>query len=57
MINALGMTTPTPVSQQILDATGGYQDELTKVGVGALAVGAVVLVFKRGWGFFKGLSR
>lgn len=53
------MITSVPVdpSDSIATATAGYLPELAAVAVGAITVGAGVLVFRRGWGFFKGLSK
>lgn len=51
------IATPVTPSSAILDATSDYLPQLTAVAVGAIAVGAGVLVFRRGWGFFKGLSK
>lgn len=49
-------STVTPLST-ITDATADYLPQLLAVGGVAIGVGAGVLVFKRGWGFFKGLSK
>jgi hypothetical protein len=47
---------PDPVST-ITSATTSLLPDLLAVGGAAVAVGAGVLVLKRGWGFFKGLAR
>jgi hypothetical protein len=49
-------TAPSPVST-ITGATGDLLPQLLQVGGAAVAVGAGVLVLKRGWSFFKGLSK
>lgn len=48
-------TTPNPVST-ITTATNGLLGDLLGVGGAAIAVGAGVLVLRRGWKFFKSLS-
>lgn len=46
----------TPAST-ITDATTTLLPQLLTVGGAAIVVGAGVLVLRRGWAFFKGLSR
>jgi hypothetical protein len=46
----------TPLST-ITDATSDLLPQLLAVGGVAITVGAGVLVLRRGWSFFKGLSR
>lgn len=46
----------TPVTT-ITDATTTLLPQLLAVGGAAIVVGAGVLVLRRGWGFFKGLSK
>lgn len=47
---------PDPVST-ITTATSGLLGDLLQVGGVAIAVGAGILVLRRGWSFFKGLSK
>ena len=47
-------TTPADV---ITGATTTLLPQLLTVGGAAILVGAGVLVLRRGWGFFKGLSK
>jgi len=46
----------TPAST-ITDATATLLPQLLTVGGAAILVGAGVLVLRRGWSFFKGLSK
>jgi hypothetical protein len=49
-------STATPAST-ITDATTTLLPQLLTVGGAAIVVGAGILVLRRGWGFFKGLSK
>ena len=51
-----GATAPDPVST-ITTATSSLQGDLLQVGGVAVGVGAAILVLRRGWAFFKGLSK
>ena len=46
----------TPLST-ITTATASLLPDLLAVGGAAIVVGAGILVLRRGWGFFKGLSK
>lgn len=46
----------TPVST-ITDATTSLLPDLLQVGGAAIVVGAGLLVLRRGWSFFRGLSK
>lgn len=47
---------PTPLSV-ITGATSDLLPQLLAVGGVGIVVGAGILVLRRGWGFFKGMSR
>ena len=49
-------TVADPVAT-ITSETSGLLGDLLTVGGAAVAVGAGVLVLRRGWAFFKGLSK
>lgn len=49
-------TAPNPVST-ITSSTADLLPQLLQVGGAAIVVGAGVLVLRRGWQFFKGLSK
>lgn len=55
MFNAF-VNAVTPAST-ITDATTTLLPQLLTVGGAAIVVGAGILVLRRGWGFFKGLSK
>jgi len=54
MLSYISATTPADV---IEGATSTLLPQLLSVGGAAILVGAGVLVLRRGWGFFKGLSK
>jgi hypothetical protein len=56
MLSIFGATPVTPLST-ITDATSTLLPQLLAVGGAGIAVGAGILVLRRGWGFFKGVAK
>lgn len=57
MFATLAETTGSGAGATIVSGLSDLAPQLTIVAAGAIAVGAVVLVFRRGWGLAKGLSK
>lgn len=57
MFGTIVNTAATTPGAAILNATTDYLPQMAAVGGGAIVVGAGLLVWRRGWSFFKGLAK